>query len=391
MPKIKKHHFLDYGILIPYVILCIIGLIMVYSSTSYRQMSLDLNIARPAIMQLVFWIISLFAIAVIYRMKIDVIKNQRIIMLATAVIGLLLIVVLFMDPVNGARGWIELPVGGTIQPAEYFKIIVIWYLAFILSRRQDTIQTNFKESIQRPVILLCSMTFLIAIQPDLGSSAIIIMLMIIMLLSSGVNYMYSLVIGGGGILASAGIIQFILHFGEVLIPERFLYVYDRFATFSNPFIDELGNGHQMVNGYYAMFNGGLWGLGLGNSIQKKGFLSEAQTDYIFAIVMEEMGLVASLLILALLIFMIIRILLVGIRARSSFNSMMCIGIASLFLIQIFVNLGGISGVIPLTGITFPFLSQGGSSLLCLSICVGLALNISADEKRQRFMLALEQY
>ena len=138
----------------------------------------------------------------------------------------------------------------------------------------------------------------------------------------------------------------------------------------------------MVNGYYAMFNGGLFGRGLGNSIQKKGFLQEAQTDFIYAIVVEELGVIMGILILALLFFMITRIILVGTRSKDQFNSLLCIGIGAMFLVQVFVNLGGITGVIPLTGITFPFLSQGGSSLLMLSICIGFVLNISADEKRK---------
>ncbi|WP_265457408.1 FtsW/RodA/SpoVE family cell cycle protein [Enterococcus sp. HY326] len=391
MSKIKKRHFLDYGILIPYIILCVLGLLMVYSTTSISTSAESAASASDALKQLAFWIISLVAIFFIYRLKIDVLKNQRMIILAIAVMVFLLVLVLFMDPVNGARGWITIPGGlGTIQPAEYFKVVVIWYLAFVLSRRQEMIQKDFKQSINRPLLMLGALTLLIVIQPDLGNTAIIVLLMMIMVLASGINYWYSIIIGLGGILASVGVIQFVLHFGENIIPQRWQYVYDRFAIFSNPFVDDLNTGHQLANGYYAMFNGGLFGLGLGNSIQKRGFLSEAQTDYIFAILMEELGLIVALLVLALLIFMIARILLVGIRARSPFNSLMCIGIASLFIIQIFINLGGISGIIPLTGITFPFISQGGSSLLCLSICVGIALNISADEKRQRFMEDIQQ-
>ena len=136
-----------------------------------------------------------------------------------------------------------------------------------------------------------------------------------------------------------------------------------------------------------MFNGRLFGLGLGNSIQKKGFLSfAASTDFIFAIVVEELGLIGAIFILGLLLFLVGRIILIGIRSNDAFNSMICLGVGSLFLIQIFINLGGITGLIPLTGITFPFFSQGGSSLIVLSACVGLVLNISADEKKKKLML-----
>ena len=140
----------------------------------------------------------------------------------------------------------------------------------------------------------------------------------------------------------------------------------------------------MINSYFAMNNGGWFGLGLGKSIQKKGFLTNAQTDFMFSIVVEELGLIISLILLVLLFFLILRIFAIGIRSTDSFNSLMCIGIAGMMLIQVFVNLGGITGIIPLTGVTFPFLSQGGSSLVTLSIGVGFALNISADEKRKKY-------
>ncbi|MBP2966760.1 FtsW/RodA/SpoVE family cell cycle protein, partial [Acinetobacter baumannii] len=170
--------------------------------------------------------------------------------------------------------------------------------------------------------------------------------------------------------------------GGILFPGRLKYVYNRFRIFDNPFVDPLGDGHQMINSYFSMINGGWFGLGIGNSIQKKGFLTAAQTDFMFSIVIEELGLLVSLLILALLLFLILRIFMIGIKSKDTFNAMMCIGISGMILIQTFINIGGITGIIPLTGVTFPFLSSGGSSLLTLSIGIGFALNISADEKKK---------
>ena len=137
----------------------------------------------------------------------------------------------------------------------------------------------------------------------------------------------------------------------------------------------------MANSYYAMSNGGWFGLGLGNSIEKQGYLPEAHTDFVFSIVIEELGFVGASLILALLFFLILRIILVGIRAKNPFNSMMAIGIGGMLLVQTFVNIGGISGLIPSTGVTFPFLSQGGNSLWVISVAIAFVLNIDASEKR----------
>lgn len=380
--KIKKRHLLDYSILIPYLILCVLGLVMVFSSTSYLLVEQGQNFMSSVINQAVFWLISLVAISFIYKMKTDVIRNKAFASMAMIiVIALLLVVLVIGKEVNGAKGWLSFgPVN--IQPAEFFKITTIWFLALKLSTRQKTIQGHtFFNTVSRPLVYVIVGLCLIALLPDFGNAAVITLIAFSVIMASGINYLYTLVLGIVGVIGSFGLIQLINLTKGKLIPA---HVYSRFAIYQNPFKDEFNLGHQMVNGYYAIYNGGLFGRGLGNSIQKKGFLKFAHTDYIFAIVIEELGLIVALLVLALLFYMIARIFLVGIRSTDPFNSMMCIGIGSLFLIQVFVNLGGITGIIPLTGITFPFLSQGGSSLLMLSICVGFALNISADEKKKQY-------
>lgn len=389
MPKLQKRHFIDYSILIPYLILCGVGLMFVYSSTSYMLIINEQNPASLVLNQAIFWAMSLVIISLMYKMKTDVLKSQRLIVFFTLAIFLLLIIVRFVGTeVNGARGWIRIG-PFSMQPAEYLKIMVIWYLAYILSKRQSTIQQNFWADMKRPLGLVFVMIFLVAFQPDMGNAAIITLLAVILLLASGVNWFYSVIAGASGIVGSTLAIMLISRLGSLLIPKRFQYIVSRFESFQNPFKFELGQGHQLANGYYAMYNGGWFGRGLGNSIQKKGFLSEAHTDFIFSIVMEEVGLIGALIILGLLIFMICRIFLVGIRSKKTFNSLICIGIGSLFLLQVFINLGGLLGLIPLTGITFPFLSQGGNSLLILSVGVAFALNISADEKRTKLALEYE--
>ena len=183
--------------------------------------------------------------------------------------------------------------------------------------------------------------------------------------------------------------QFVMFKDGWLLPGKFAHVYDRFSVVRDPFSDQLGNGFQLVNSYYAIYNGGWLGLGLGQSIQKKGFLPVAETDFIFSVTIEELGLLRAFIILGLLLFLILRIFAVGIQATSSFNSLVSIGVGSAILIQVFVNLGGILGLIPMTGVPFPFMSYGGSNLLTLSILIGFVLNISADEKRKKiYSLAL---
>lgn len=391
MPKnVKKRFFLDYSILIPFLILGIIGIIMVYSASSYMLLMTKSNPATAALKQAAFFVVGLIAILFIYKMKTSVYQNRRFMMTMIAVIaGILVLTLFFGEERNGSRAWIDLPGIGQIQPGEFLKILIIWYLAFIFSRRQKTLANNFWQATLKPLSLVGALILLVLLQKDTGGAVILVLITIVMILASGINYMWSFVALGGGIIGSYGIIQFILLMGDKIFPGNLKYIYDRFAVFKDPFIEEMGTGHQMVNGYYAMFNGGWFGVGLGNSVQKKGFLPEAQNDFIFAIVLEELGVIASVLILGLLLFLILRILMVGIRSTNPFNSLMCYGVGSMLTIQTFINLGGITGLIPLTGVTFPFISQGGSSLLVLSLAIGFILNISADEKRQKFQESLE--
>lgn len=359
---------------------------MVYSSTSYVAITSDPPRTPESFVfnQMAFWLISLVAITIIYRMKTSIFHNRKFVQIAMLVIFALLIAAFFFEPTNGAWGWIRIA-GFSIQPAEYLKFIVVWYLAVTFSYRQKGIKHEFVRTVIGPMAIVLVLTGILAFYPDFGNAVIVLLLAFVVLLSSGINYMYTLFLGVGGILLSVIVIEVVNLTQGKFLPT---YVYNRFSAFLNPFADQYNTGHQMVNGYYAMFNGGLFGRGLGNSIQKRGFLNEAHTDYIFSIVMEELGLIPSIMILGLLFYMVARIFLIAIRSQDPFNSMMCISIGSLFILQIFINLGGITGIIPLTGITFPFLSQGGSSLLMLSICIGFVLNISADEKKRQYQLTI---
>ncbi|MDK2843294.1 MAG: cell division protein FtsW [Enterococcus sp.] len=382
--KVKKRHLLDYSILIPYLILTVIGLMMVYSASSYSLISQGKNPITDMVKQAIFLFLSIILMAILYKMKLSMLKNLKFVRIFVAIVLGLMVIAFGFKTVNGAHGWIQIPGLGTIQPVEFWKFVMIWMLAAQISDRQVLIPDKMIEAVKVPVGLCALSMGILALYPDFGNAAIIALLLIVMLMISGINYLYGYIIAFGTFAFSILTMFIIRITNGSFLPA---HVASRFAVFLNPFKDEFGDGHQLVNGYYAMFNGRLFGLGLGNSIQKKGFLSfAASTDFIFAIVVEELGLIGAICILGLLLFLVGRILLIGIRSNDAFNSMICLGVGSLFLIQIFINLGGITGLIPLTGITFPFFSQGGSSLIVLSACVGLVLNISADEKKKKLML-----
>ena len=394
--KIEKRHLLNYSILIPYLILSIIGLIVVYSTTSALAIQSGVSSIRMVRTQGLFFILSLLTIALIYKFSLNFLRNKKVLAFVIFIEVILLILSRFItDTVNGAHGWLTIPGGFSIQPAEYLKVILVWYLALIFSKRQDEIRDydyqalTHNEWIPRNLNdwrwLTLILIGIVVIMPDLGNATILALTVLIMITASGVGYRWftsllALVVGASSIVLGS---IWIIGVDRVAKIPVFGYVAKRFSAFFNPFNDLSGAGHQLANSYYAMSNGGWFGLGLGNSIEKQGYLPEAHTDFVFAIVIEELGFVGASLILALLFFLILRIILVGIRAKNPFNSMMAIGIGGMILVQTFINIGGISGLIPSTGVTFPFLSQGGNSLWVLSIAIAFVLNIDASEKRAK--------
>ena len=395
--KISKRHLLNYSILIPYLLLSILGLIVVYSTTSATLIQEGKSALQLARNQGMFWVVSLILIALIYKLKLGFLRNERLIFIVMFVEMILLALArLIGTPVNGAYGWISVgPV--TIQPAEYLKIIIIWYLAHRFSKQQDEIAVyDFQVLTQNQWLprafndwrfVLLVLIGSLGIFPDLGNATILVLVSLLMYTVSGIAYRWFSTIlallAGSSILALSVIrLVGIEKFSQIPV---FGYVAKRFSAFFNPFNDLAGAGHQLANSYYAMVNGGWFGLGLGNSIEKRGYLPEAHTDFVFSIVIEEFGFVGASMILALLFFLILRIILVGIRAKDPFNSMVAIGVGGMILVQVFVNIGGISGLIPSTGVTFPFLSQGGNSLLVLSVAIAFVLNIDASEKRAKLI------
>ncbi|CAD0148244.1 putative peptidoglycan glycosyltransferase FtsW [Streptococcus thermophilus] len=403
--KIEKKHLLDYTILIPYLILSVVGLIVVYSTTSARLVTFGANPFASVMNQGAFWLVSLLFIFFIYRLKLNFLRKDKVLG-AVIIVEIILLVVakFFTKEINGANGWIVLgPL--SFQPAEYLKVIVVWYLAHTFSKQQSAIEhydyqaltknrwiPRTKEEFNDWRYYLLVMIGLVAIQPDLGNAAIIVLTTVIMFSISGVGYRWFTALFAGIVgLSSAflGLIALVGVQNMAKVPV-FGYVAKRFAAYFNPFKDLTGSGLQLSHSYYAMSNGEWFGLGLGNSIEKTGYLPEATTDFVFSIVIEELGLIGAGLILALLFFLILRIMIVGVKARNPFNSMMALGVGALMLMQVFVNIGGISGLIPSTGVTFPFLSQGGNSLLVTSVGIAFVLNIAANEKRDNIVRTIEE-
>ncbi|CAM3179357.1 FtsW/RodA/SpoVE family cell cycle protein [Lactiplantibacillus plajomi] len=379
---LKKMHYMDYTLLIPYLILSGIGIVMVYSSSSYVAAQNGLTPTGYLIKQIVWVVIGLGMTFIVMNLRIRVLKNRTML----GLVGMLLIAMLgFLmvrgKTINGAAGWITLG-SVSLQPAEFCKFFIIVYLAEFVTQRADNQGLAHWGDMVKQFVMIGAMLVLILIQPDLGGAAINLMIAIVILFASGIHYFIGVGILGGAV----GLVEFVLIPAVSRLPQSVLqssYKLRRFIGFLNPFETASGAGAQLVNSYYAISNGGLTGVGIGNSLQKRGYLPEPNTDFIMSIIAEELGLIGVLVIMFLLAFMVHRIVKIGVKSKSRYNTLVCYGVATYLTVQAFINVGGLLGLIPITGVTFPFISYGGSSMMVLTLALGLVLNISALEKIER--------
>ncbi|WP_414053999.1 FtsW/RodA/SpoVE family cell cycle protein [Macrococcus equi] len=376
--------YVDFPLLLSYVALVLIGLVMIYSASMVAATRGTLTGGRPVnasyfyIRQLVTIILS-FGIVffMAYFMSIKIIKNKRVQQFSIiAIMVLLLFTRLFGQEVNGATSWLNLGFM-QLQTSEFLKIVVIIYLAYIYDKKDNLEKMSW--DIIAPLILVGVCAGLVIIQNDFGSTMIIMMIIGCIFLYSGIAFRAMMIMIG---LVSGAIV--LIMTGMFLITGKLLATHQqqRFEVLANPFKDEAGAGYHLSNSLMAIGNGGIFGKGLGNGVMKLGYLPEPHTDFIFAVISEELGLVGVFVIITLLFFIVYKGFMYAALADTVFYKLICVGVASYIGIQAFINLGGISGLIPLTGVPLPFLSYGGSSLLSLSIAVGLLLMAAKDVKKK---------
>lgn len=284
---------------------------------------------------------------------------------------------LFAVTVNGAQRWIS--IGGIqFQPSELGMIFLILYLSRFF-RDGDKVP----DKIHKPLLLVGTMALLVLFQPKIAGAIMILTIAGAMIwaaaipIKKGVALIFS---SAAGLILMAGLVILLEKHG--LLPSFFEHAYSRIAMVHDPFLDEHGAGYQMSNSYYALYNGGLFGRGLGNSITKKGYLPESETDFIFSIIAEEFGLIGALLVLLLLFLMCFRIFQRSVQSQNQQASLILIGVGTWLLMQTSINVGSILGLIPMTGVSLPFVSYGGTSYFILSFAVGLSLNITSRQMQK---------
>ena len=266
---------------------------------------------------------------------------------------------------NGSRSWFGIGSFG-IQPSEFAKLGLIIFVSKYLSKN-DKATINFKSIL--PILILLIITFgLIMLQPDFGTGTILVMSIIGILFISGVDFSYFVKLGLIGIVGVVGLI--------IAAPYRL----SRILSFLNPWSDPLGSGFQIIQSLYAIGPGGLFGFGLGNSRQKHFFLPEPQTDFIFSIISEELGFLGCLIVVLLFSVICFIGFKISRKCDDLFGKYLSFGIIFQIAFQACLNLMVVTGLIPVTGVTLPFLSYGGSSLLITLCSMGIVLNISRYQK-----------
>jgi cell division protein FtsW len=291
-----------------------------------------------------------------------------------ALIVCLIVVLVYGKITNQARSWINLFGGIKFQPSEFIKVATIVWMAFFCTSKK---RSGFKSYLLLFAIIGL-ITILIILQPDLGTASIYAMIVFLMFMALNISKKVKrnilLTVVGMGLV----VVILLMNNGVQLFFERQLARFDYF----NPCSEEkfYDTGTQLCNGFIAFNNGGLTGLGLGNSTQKYLYLPEAYTDFIFAIITEELGVIVAVGILLLMMIVLWRIFIISKRASTELGRLMCYGIFWYILLHIVINLGGIMGLIPLTGVPLPFMSYGGSFLMCLIVSITIVLRVDMESK-----------
>lgn len=389
--KIKEtFQYFDYRIFIVYLLLMTIGVIAVYSASSEILLIHGFKATVYGQKQLLYAFFGVLICLACYSINLDYLRRGKLLLwLLVIVADLLVYVRLFGQAVNGAKGWINLgPIN--IQPLELAKLVLTLYLARMLAKADGRLVRGHIISQLLPTAIIAGvLMILVLIEPDFGGTAILFCLVLIMYSVSGIPTGYILLSIIGITVLVVGSFSLIVAWNPSFLQD--VYVYKRFIAFLHPFKTAANEGAQLVNSYYAIHNGGLFGLGLGNSIQKRGYLPEPYTDFILSIIAEEVGSLGALVVLGLLFYLMILIMERGVKAQSQYSALICFGVTAIIFFQTLFNVGAVLGLMPITGVTLPFISYGGSSLWVLSAAIGLVLNVTAEEKIRQEVQAEDEY
>lgn len=367
--KTRSGEYFDYSLLFITIFMMGFGLVMLYSASSYEA-SMEFGDSKYyVISQIKAAVIGVILMVVVIKFDYHIFKKPLVAL--AAYFGSILMAMMVLSPIgisaNGASRWISIA-GFSIQVCEVVKIGVIVFMAFVIEKKAKKLK-NIGTFLLCMVFIGISAGVIALITKDLSSSIIVAGIGVVMLFVACPRISYFVIMIGAGVAAVAGAIM--------IEPFRF----ERIRVWLNPekFADE--GGFQVLQSLYSLGSGGLFGKGLGNGIQKLGYVPEAQNDMIFTVICEELGVIGGIAVILMFIFMIWRFMIVANNAPDLFGSMLVVGVMAHISIQTVMNIAVVTNSMPNTGVTLPFMSYGGSSILCLLIEIGIVLTVS---KRIKF-------
>jgi cell division protein FtsW len=344
------------------------SVVMVYSASALVALE---RFQQPYLFvtrQLMWASVGIAVLSIVMRIDYRSYRNDKIIWALIAVVGLMLVAVLFRGPINGTRRWFGIG-GFGIQPSELAKLAAIMFTAMILERRMQRIN-ELSYSLVPIGLIVGGFLGLILLQPDFGTAVSLLAVVGVMVFAAGISYRY---LFGAALLAVPAL---------YVIMMQADYRRRRLLTFMDPWADPLGDGFQIIQSLIAVGTGGVFGKGLMQGVQKLFYLPEPHTDFIFAVISEETGFIGASLVVLCFCVIAWRGLRTAMRAPDSFGAFLALGITMMLVLQAFVNISVVLGLMPTKGIPLPLVSNGGSSMLMNLLAVGVLLNISQHSQME---------
>ncbi len=372
--KRKMHSYYDYSLLFLIIFLVCFGLVMIYSTSSYNAQRLYGNpthfLERQALFAGAGIIVMIFVSKIDYRIyakKIPIIKLRPLTILYVLCLVLQTYVLVFGDETKGSKRWIDMGSLGRFQPSELTKIAVILFTAYIVNVAPKKLDkfTGFL----RICLFIAPLLGLIVVA-NLSTAIIIAVIMVSICFVASKKKAYFVIIGL--LLAGLGAV-FIFFFNS--------YRSDRIDAWLN--VETADNGYQILQGLYAIASGGIFGKGLGESMQKLGFIPESHNDMIFSVICEELGLFGAFALILLFILVIWRIFIIAINSTDLYGGLIATGVLAHIAVQVIINIAVVTNTIPSTGNTLPFISYGGSSVMVILFEMGIVLSVSNQIKGER--------
>jgi cell division protein FtsW len=342
------------------------SVVMVYSASALVALE---RFQQPYLFvtrQMMWAAIGVAVLSIVMRIDYRTYRNEKLIWALLGVVGLMLVAVLFARPINGTQRWFGIG-GFGIQPSELAKMAAILFTALMLERRRTRIN-ELQYSLTPIALIVGGLVGLILMQPDFGTAVSLLVVVAVMVFAAGISYRYMF---GAAMLALPALYVILMQAD---------YRRRRLLTFMDPWADPLGDGFQIIQSLIAVGTGGVFGKGLMQGVQKLFYLPEPFTDFIFAVISEETGLLGATVVVLCFSVIAWRGLRTAMRAPDGFGAFLALGITMMVVLQAFFNISVVLGLMPTKGIPLPLVSNGGSSMLINLLAIGVLLNISQHQQ-----------